>query len=157
MARPSAEKIITDNLDRIEEWAAKGLSVKEIAQNLGVSERTFYKYKNKNSEFKQTVKKGRDTAIENLENTMFKSALGFTQTVTKYEKVKHTIYDNGKKLEETEEMVAYEEEVYFKPDTTAAIFLLKNWANYMNEPQALKLREKEIELQEKKIELSEYS
>ena len=35
---------------------------------------------------------------------------------------------------------------------TAAIFLLKNWGRYMNEPVALDLRKKEIELKEKQIE-----
>lgn len=54
-------------------------------------------------------------------------------------------------------MVEYEEEVYFKPDITAGIFLLKNWANYMNEPRALELRKEEIELQRQKIENSEWS
>ena len=78
-------------------------------------------------------------------------------SVKKYEKVKRCTYENGKKANEWEEMVEYEEEVYFKPDITAGIFLLKNWANYMNEPRALELRKEEIELQRQKIENSEWS
>jgi transcriptional regulator with XRE-family HTH domain len=157
MARPSAKKIIKDNLNRIEKWVASGLTMKDIAKNLGISERTLYKYKATDAQFMQTVKKGRQVAVEILENTMFKSATGFVQTVKKYEKVKRVNYKDGKKLKEWEEVVELEVEEYYKPDITAGIFLLKNWANYMNEPRALELREKEIEIQEKKLELSEYS
>ena len=55
------------------------------------------------------------------------------------------------KLREWEEMVEYEESVYYPPDTTAGIFLLKNWANYMNEPRAMEIRKKELELKEKQL------
>jgi transposase len=156
MARPSAKKIIKDNLNRIEKWVANGLTMKEIAKNLGISERTLYKYKATDPQFMQTVKKGRQVAVEILENTMFKSATGFTQSVKKYEKVKRIKYKDGKKLEEYEEMVEYTEEVYFKPDITAGIFLLKNWGNYVNEPRVLEIRQKELELAERKLEDSEW-
>ena len=157
MARPSAKKIIKDNLDRIEKWVAAGLSMKEVAANLGISERTLYKYKANDEQFMQCVKKGRQVAVEILENTMFKSASGFVQSVKKYEKVKRCTYKNGKKLKEWEEIIELEEEVYFKPDVTAGIFLLKNWSNYLDNPKLMELRQQEIELQKKKIELSEYS
>lgn len=157
MARPSAKKIIKDNLGKIEKWVASGLSMKEIAHNLGISERTLYKYKSDDAEFMQTVKTGRQQAVEILENTMFKSACGFTQTLHKHEKLKRCTYKDGKKLKEWEEVVEYDEQVYFKPDMTAAIFLLKNWSNYLDNPKLMELRKEEIELQKKKIELSEYS
>lgn len=152
MGRPTAEKIIKDNLDRIEEWTAAGLSMKEIASNLNISVRTLYKYKATDEEFMQTVKKGRQYAVEILENSMFKSANGFTHTVKKFEKLKHTTYIDGKKSEEWEEMVEYEVDEYFKPDTTAGIFLLKNWGNYANEPRSLELRQQEIDIQKEKLE-----
>jgi transposase len=81
MARPSAKTVIKDNMKRIEKWVASGLSMKEIAKNLGISERTLYKYKAEDPQFIQTVKKARQPAVETLENTMFKSATGFMQTV----------------------------------------------------------------------------
>lgn len=156
MARPSAKKIIKDNLDRIEKWVASGLSMKEIAKNLGISERTLYKYKAEDKQFMQTVKKGRQVCVEILENTMFKSATGFVQTLKKYEKVKRCTYKDGKKLKEWEEIVELEVEEYFKPDVTAGIFLLKNWGNYVNEPRVLEIRQQELELQKKKLEDSEW-
>lgn len=156
MARPSAKKIIKDNLNRIEKWVAAGLTMKEIAKNLGISERTLYKYKATDPQFMQTVKKGRQVAVEILENTMFKSATGFMQTVKKYEKVKRCTYKDGKKLKEWEEIVELEVEEYFKPDITAGIFLLKNWGNYVNEPRVLEIRQQELELQKQKLEASEW-
>lgn len=156
MARPSAKKIIKENLNRIEKWVASGLSMKEIAHNLGISERTLYKYKAEDPQFMQTVKKARQVAVEILENTMFKSATGFMQTVRKYEKVKRCTYKDGKKLKEWEEIVELEVEEYFKPDITAGIFLLKNWGNYVNEPRVLEIRQQELELQKRKLEDSEW-
>lgn len=81
---------------------------------------------------------------------MFKSACGFERKVIKHAKVKHCLYDQGRKVDEWEELVEYEDTVYFPPDTTAGIFLLKNWADYMNEPRAMDIRRREIELKERK-------
>lgn len=98
------------------------------------------------------IKKGRAVAVEKIESTMFMAACGFERKVKKYAKVKRVMYDNGKKAEEWEEMVEYEETQYFSPDATSAIFLLKNWAKYANEPVTNDLRRREIELKEKQAE-----
>lgn len=153
MARPnSSEKIIRDNLDKIQNWSASGLTMKEIAGNLGISDTTLYKYQNEIPELFDCIKKGRQATVETLENSMFKSATGFMQKVKKYEKIKRCTYENGKKANEWEEMVEYEEEIYIKPDTGAAIFLLKNWGNYADNPKMIELRKREIDLQERKLE-----
>ena len=154
MARPEVKEIVYNNLDKIEEWTANGLTMKQIADNLGISERTLYRYKatDVDGQLSQTIKNGRQSAVETLENSMFKSANGYERKVKKYAKVKRCIYENGKKADEWEEMVEYEETVYYPPDTTAAIFLLKNWGNYMNEPRAMEVRKKELELREKQVD-----
>ena len=153
MARPDVKQLIEDNLENIEQWTRDGLTMKQIASNLGISDRTLYRYKSdSDSQLSQTIKNGRQVAVEQLENTMFKSACGFERTVKKCAKVKRCIYENGKKADEWEEMVEYEETVYYPPDTTAGIFLLKNWANYMNEPRAMEFRAKELELKEKQVD-----
>lgn len=153
MARNDVKQVIEENLENIEQWTAQGLTIKQIAKNLGVSERTLYRHKSDtDSQLGQTIKRGRAGAVEELENTMFNSAKGYTREVKKYAKVKRCIYENGKKADEWEEMVEYTEEVYYPPDTTAGIFLLKNWGNYMNEPRAMEIRKKEVELREKQVE-----
>lgn len=153
MARRDIKALIEENLENIEQWTRDGLTMKQIASNLGISDRTLYRYKtDSDSQLSQTIKNGRAVAVEELENTMFKSACGYERTVKKYAKVKRCIYENGKKAEEWEEMVEYEEVVYYPPDTTAGIFLLKNWGNYMNEPRAMAYRAKELELKEKQVD-----
>lgn len=140
--------------EKIKEWIGQGVPMGTIAKNIGVSKTTLYKYI---SEFEQglnsldAIKKYRQPAVDELEATMFKSACGFERKVKKYAKLKRILYDEmtGKKSSEYEEMVEYEESVYFPPDTTAGIFLLKNWADYMNEPATQALRKREIELKEK--------
>ena len=149
----SKKNIIESNLKNIEKWTAKGLTIKQIAKNLGISDRTLYRYKtDSDSRLSQSIKNGRAVAVEELENTMFTSATGYERKVKKYAKCKRTEYIEGKKSLEYEEMVEYEETVYYPPDTTAGIFLLKNWGGYMNEPKMLELRKKELELREKKLE-----
>lgn len=169
MARPTKKKKIADNIANIEKWAAEGLTVKDMAKKLNVATSTLWKYKADSVEFTDALKrgrkalaeslatcdiagaiqKGRDSAVNDLEGTMFKSAMGYERTVTKYVKVKRCIYENGKKADEWEEMQPYDEVVYYPPDTTAGIFLLKNWGNYVNEPRVYELKKKELEMKEK--------
>lgn len=150
MARKDVKQIINDNLDNIEKWTSSGLTIKQIAANLGISDRTLYRHKlSDDSRLSQSIKNGRQVAVETLENSMFNSACGYERKVKKYQKVKRCVYEDGKKAEEWEEMVEYEEVQYYPPDTTAGIFLLKNWGNYMNEPRAMEYRKREVELKEK--------
>lgn len=151
----SKKDIVLQHMDKIKEWLAEGVSMATIAKAIGVSKTTLYKHIGESEQGLNgldAVKKYREPAVEELENTMFKSACGFERKVKKCAKVKRTMYDNGKKTEEWEEMVEYEETQYFPPDTTAGIFLLKNWAAYMNEPATVALRRKEVELREKQVD-----
>ena len=148
----SKKDIVINNTEKIKEWIGQGVPMGKIAKNIGVSKTTLYKHiadidSGLNS--LDTIKKYRQPAVDELEATMFKSACGFERKVKKYAKVKRCTYENGKKANEWEEMIEYEETQYYPPDTTAGIFLLKNWADYMNEPATQALRKREIELKEK--------
>ena len=151
----SKREIVVKNMDKIKEWISEGMSMATIAKAIGVSKTTLYKHiadTEQGLNSLDTVKKYREPAVENLENTMYQSACGYERKVKKYAKVKRCMYENGKKAEEWEEMVEYEETQYFPPDTTAGIFLLKNWAGYMNEPATVGIRKKELELREKQVD-----
>ena len=148
-------ELILNNLDRIENWKANGKSIRWICGQLGVSKSLFYNVcKDESNGLKDTVKKGKDIAVSKIEDSMFNAAIGYTRLVKKYYKVKHIEYDpvTGKKILETEDIVEREEEVFYPPDNTAGIFLLKNWGGYMNEPATLKLRKEEVELRKKQVE-----
>lgn len=166
MAKTKRE-IILDNLSQIEAWSAEGKTVRWMAQELGVSKSLLYQMMKEDREADESgvgqstglmdcVKNGRDQAIEKIECTMFNSAIGFTRKEKKCAKLKRILYDNGKKTEEYEEMVEYEEERYYPPDATSGIFLLKNWARYANEPVTNDLRRREIELKEKQAEANSW-
>ena len=141
--------MILNNMDQIKQWVSEGMTMKSIADALHVSKSTLYKYIE--VEGLDVIKNSRAAAVERLENTMFRSATGHTKKVKKYMKVKKCEYRDGKKHMEWEDVLEYEEEIFFPPDTTAGIFLLKNWGRYMNEPATVDVRKKELELKEKQV------
>ena len=144
--------VVSKNMCKIEEWIKSGVAIKEIANELHISKTTLYKYFGS-----QNIKNHRKSCVKDLEATMYRAAQGFEKPIKKYAKLKRCEYDScGRKKREWEEMVEYNETRYFPPDTTASIFLLKNWAGYMNEPATIKLREKEVLLKEQQIEYNNW-
>lgn len=126
----------------ISKWSREGISEKEIARKLGISYSTFNKYKSEKTEFSELIKKGREEPVRQLENAMYKKAIGY-----KYTEVKITEGPDGKKVETTKK--------YAPPDVTAAIYLLKHWGKdrgYTNDPASLEIKKKELELKEKALE-----
>lgn len=101
---------IKDKLILIQGWARDGLTDEQIANNLGIGTTTLYKWKNQHKEFQEALKKGKEVADREVENALYKSALGF--------KYKEQMVTNKGGVVEVER--------YEKPNTTAAIFWLKN-------------------------------
>lgn len=95
--------------------AKLGATDAEVAEFYGVDVRTIYRWKNAHSEFSQALKAGKDEADERVERSLYHRAIGYEQ-----EAVKIFMPSSA------------EEPVYAKyvekiaPDTTAAIFWLKN-------------------------------
>lgn len=145
------DEVILPRLEEIKALLAKGTSEKEVAEYLGISYTTWKKHKKAIPTFSTAVKQARGKAIEDLEQAMFKSALGFTKKIKKAMKLKEIHYENGKRLKETERIEFYEEEVYIAPSVACAQFLLKNWAKdkYSNNPAELEVKKKEFEFNKK--------
>lgn len=99
-----------ENLMRIQGWARDGLSNEQIAYNMNVGIRTLYKWQKQNMQFKQALKVGKDTADRQVENALFKSALG-------YEYKEEVVTNDGRVVTVTKHQ---------KANTTAQIFWLKN-------------------------------
>lgn len=140
---------IKSRFPEIAEWVKNGATEKSIMKNLGVSHTTWTKYKNEKPELMELLNKNRALAVNEIENSMYLSALGGKQTVWKGMKVKKTEYENGKKVLEFETVEKYQEEVYVPPNTTAGIYLLKHWGRnrgYTNDPLTLELKKEELEL-----------
>lgn len=116
-----------EKLTLLTAWARDGLLDSQIANNMGVSEGTLYNYKKKYPAIKEAFRKGKEVVDIEVENALFKKALGYTVTVQKAFKLKDVIYgENGKKISEKERIEYAKEEVHIPADTTAQIFWLKN-------------------------------
>lgn len=114
-----------ENLIKIQGWARLGLSDKEIAKNMGVSESTFYAWKNKFPAFAERVRMGKEVVDFIVENALFKKATGYeAKEVKEY-------------VKEVDGKITKHKEIFHKhipPDTPAIIFFLKNrkpdyWSN----------------------------
>ena len=115
-----------EGLLKIEGWARDGLTDEQIAQNMGVAYSTFRTWRDKYSALSAVLKKNKDVADRQVENSLFERALGGTHEVRKTFKVKEKYYDDHGKLCEKEKLVQATDEVYIPGDTTAQIFWLKN-------------------------------
>lgn len=102
-----------EGLTLIEGWARWGLTEKQIAKNMGCSLSTLSAWKKDHPEILQSLKKGKEVADFEVENALYKRATGYEieETITKIVK--------GKEVTETVKK-------RIPPDTTAAIFWLKN-------------------------------
>jgi hypothetical protein len=126
--RKSDPWITEDGLTKIQGWARDGLIDKQIAKNMGVAESTLRNWKNIFPEIAEALRKGKEVVDREVENALFKSALGFMQKVKKPVRIREVEYDpkSGKKIRESEKWAQVEEEVYIPPQVTAQIFWLKN-------------------------------
>lgn len=135
--RKSAYEItIKPRFSDISEWLKNGATERQIADNLGVSYSTFNKYKAEKTEFAEFLKNGRKSLVIQLRGALVKKALGFS-----YKETKKIIV--GGEVERVEETVKTA-----LPDVAALNLCLKNYDpdEWANDPQALKLKEKELEL-----------
>lgn len=120
MAKSKYDSHVKDKLVLVTSWARNGLTDIQIAHNLGISEDTFYTYKNKYTEFSEALKKGKEVIDFEVENALLKRALGYT-----FEKVtKESVFN--KKTGKYELIVTKTVTKEIQPDTTAQIFWLKN-------------------------------
>lgn len=136
----------------VEAWARDGMIEEEIAKKLGIAYSTFKVYKNQHSALSAALKRGKEVADVEVENALFKRAVGYEYTEKKYMQVtmsdeeyrlQQQIAVNRYKLEHPEasmeelravelgvspyKMVLVEEKTKeVSPDVTAQIFWLKN-------------------------------
>jgi hypothetical protein len=84
MARPKLE--ITDEIcQKAESFASKGLTMEQIAQVLGMGERTLYEKAKKHEQLSQAIKKGRAKGIAIIANKLFeKASSGDTTSIIFY-------------------------------------------------------------------------
>lgn len=99
-----------DKLILLEGWARDGLTYEQIAKNIDIDVTTLREWRKRQPTISTALKKGREVADYEVENALFKRALGYT-----YEE--KTFEDGVLKKVVTKEVA---------PDTTAQIYWLKN-------------------------------
>lgn len=114
--RPSSFK--PEFITQAEKLCALGATDQEIADFFEVSTRTIYRWKLDNDEFCQALKAGKSNADERVERSLYQKATGYHYVEQQAIKVKLEQYRDGVEVVEVER--------YAQPDTTAAIFWLKN-------------------------------
>lgn len=117
IAKSKYETDVKPRLVEIEAWKRDGLTDEQIFKNLGISRDTFYKYKEKYADFSDALKKGKEVADIEVENALFKRAIGY-----KYKEIIKEVKEiDGKKSTYIKEVVKE-----MPGDVGAQIFWLKN-------------------------------
>lgn len=111
MARPTDFQ--PEYVEQARKLCKLGATDQEIADFFEVSARTIYRWKANNEEFCQALKSGKDEADDRVERSLFARANG-------YEHDEVDIRVIG------QEIVQTQIRKFYPPDTTAAIFWLKN-------------------------------
>ena len=116
MARGKYEQWLTDEgLTLLAGWARDGLTDEQIAKNIGICRDTLIEWKKKYSDISDTLKRGKAVADYQVENSLFKRALGYS-----YDEVTKEPDGDG------ELVITKRVTKEVAPDVTAAIFWLKN-------------------------------
>lgn len=126
-----------DGLVLIEGWARDGLSVEQIAHNMGIAVKTLYEWRKKYPPISEALRKGREVSDRHVENALYKKALGY-----EYEETKTYIVE-GPDKQKTKRVEVVKK--YAQPDTASIIYWLNNrmpnrWRQqprYDNESEAL--------------------
>lgn len=149
---------VEENLALIEKWARDGLDEKQMFPQLGIKKSTWENYKNKYPILKETLKKGRQPFLANVENALAKRALGFEHVETKTHVKIEGEGESAKKVTYQERTVKY-----FPPDVGACIIILKNKdkdeegkARWSNDPAKLDLSKEELELKKEMEKLKNF-
>lgn len=87
---------------------------KELAEFFSVSVQTLNKWKKDYPEFLESLKKGKNIADANVAYRLYNRAIGYNCKATKFAATEGKITDSKEYIE------------HYPPDTTAAIFWLKN-------------------------------
>lgn len=108
----------------IEAWARDGIIDEDIARKLGVAYSTFREYVKRYLALSAALKKGKEIADVEVENALFKRAIGYPYDEVTREAKEQIDEKTGRRVTVRVETKRVTKEVH--PDVTAQIFWLKN-------------------------------
>ena len=117
-----------DGLLLLRSWARDGLTDEMIAEKMEIGIATLSRWKKDFLSIADALKRTREIYDNEVVDALHRRTLGAKVQVKKHFKVKEVIYDpkTGKKVSETEKIVAVNDEVYVPPDTMAQMYWLNN-------------------------------
>ena len=74
-------------LDLIRGWRAKGKTIKQVLESMGIDPRTFRAWRKKYPEFNEAIEVGKDVAVSRVEQSLFNRACGYDYVERTYELV----------------------------------------------------------------------
>lgn len=101
-------------LDLIKGWRARGKTIQQCLDMMGVDPRTFRSWRGKYPEFNEALEVGKDVALSRVEQSLFKRACGYEYIEQVYE------------LVEGELMLVREFHKHMPPDVKAILHYLYN-------------------------------
>ena len=107
-----------DKLILLQGWRRDGLSYEQIAANIGIAEGTLNNWCLQHSEIREALKKGEEVCVYEVENALYKAAVGYDVTETDQTE---TIYPDGTKV-----VNKHAKKRHIPPQIGAICFILKN-------------------------------
>lgn len=109
------------NLDKLTQWAANGLTYKQIAHNIGISASTLDAWRKKFPTVELAISKGKGTADEEVIGALFKRCIGYDYEEKRSKAIVNK--ETGEKLCVIEETVITH---HIPGDVKAQVFWLTN-------------------------------
>lgn len=134
--------VLKKKLQKIEELSSKRINQRDLADSIGISEKTFIVLKRKHPKIKEAIYKGKESMKKDLLDAMYQLAIGAFSEDTKTNIEKD---GNGKRKERIEKHTKKE-----RPDYKAIRYLLiTNFGREYNE------KKRELDLMEKRLNAKE--
>ena len=108
-----------DSLILLQGWARDGLTMEQIAHNMGINAATLYVWRRDHQEIDKALQKSREICYYEVENALYKSAMGYD--AKEIEQIEN--YDaNGDLISKSKRVRTR----HIPPNTGAICFILKN-------------------------------
>ena len=121
MAKGKFEKwLAADGISKICEWAKAGLTDDQIAHNMGIAVSTLNEWKRRFPQITESLKKSKVVADQEVENAMYKSAIGYYVD----EEIQELCLDT--QTGKSKLITTKRSRKWCPPSVTAQIFWLKN-------------------------------
>lgn len=111
-----------EQLTLLRGWRRDGLSMQQIAKNIGIKRQTLYDWCVKYKDISDALKKGTEVSNYEVENAMFKSAVGYY--VTEQDQTEIQGFDEHGEPRTT--ITKHQRRRYIPPSLGAMCFILKN-------------------------------